>query len=555
MTKARDLSKLLSTANGKIAGANLDVSFENISDTGTAGTKVASGTTGQRGSTAGQIRFNTTTGLAEYYDGANYKSIDAPPTVTAVSPLEVESDVGGNVTFTITGTNFGVGAVAKFIGSDATEITASTTTVTNSTTISAVIARSSFVNAKEPYDVKVINGSGLSATLDNQISVDVSPVWNTASGTLATIYDNMTGTHATVSATDADGDTVSYSETGGTVLTTAGLTLNSSTGVISGNPTDVGSATTYSFNLRASAGGINVDRAFNIIVNTALGTATNPATSSAQLYNAGYTTNGNYYYNNAFTANSVRQCYTRFNTRDGVHWHRWSPYHFGYAITKHGGGAGNTTISDTSTPDLTSSTLSSSVRDFTYTTSSSGAGASAIWRVGLTISSFNGLYFGTELYEDSNGDSSGGTSGNKGGIGIEYQSTDGGTGNWSAFQPNGDANYSSDLTIIQSGYDTTRSNNNARNFAAIKFTQNGNSTNFSRSDNAIGGIFGVTTSESGLWSRYSDINNTGFLANNSGSEVYTGTITSTDYFALRLAGWSDTSNILRFRGIFWIGSK
>ena len=32
MTKARDLSKLLSTANGKIAGANLDVSFENISD-------------------------------------------------------------------------------------------------------------------------------------------------------------------------------------------------------------------------------------------------------------------------------------------------------------------------------------------------------------------------------------------------------------------------------------------------------------------------------------------------------------------------------------------
>jgi hypothetical protein len=41
MTKARDLSKLLSTANGKIAGANLDVSFENIADTGTEGTKVA----------------------------------------------------------------------------------------------------------------------------------------------------------------------------------------------------------------------------------------------------------------------------------------------------------------------------------------------------------------------------------------------------------------------------------------------------------------------------------------------------------------------------------
>jgi hypothetical protein len=79
MTKARDLSKLLSTANGKIAGANLDVSFENIADTGTEGTKVASGTTAQRGSTTGQLRFNTTTGLAEYYTGTDFKVIDSPP--------------------------------------------------------------------------------------------------------------------------------------------------------------------------------------------------------------------------------------------------------------------------------------------------------------------------------------------------------------------------------------------------------------------------------------------------------------------------------------------
>jgi hypothetical protein len=318
MTKARDISKLLSTANGKIAGANLDVSFENISDTGTQGTKVASGTTGQRGSTAGQIRFNTTTGLAEYYDGTNFKSIDAPPTVTAVSPLEVDSTAGGNVTFTITGTNFGVGAVAKFIGNDATEITASTTTVTNSTTISAVIAKSSFVGAKEPYDVKIINGSSLSATLDNQINVDVSPAWSTASGTLATITDVATGTHATVSATDADGDTVSYSETGGTVLTTAGLTLNSSTGAISGNPTDVGSSTTYSFNLRATANSKTVDRAFNIIVNPALdGTSSARANTSAQAINTltGTTTNGLYWIKDSL--NNTQQVYCDMSATNG----------------------------------------------------------------------------------------------------------------------------------------------------------------------------------------------------------------------------------------------
>lgn len=266
MTKARDISKLLSTANGKIAGANLDVSFENISDTGTAGTKVASGTTGQRGSTAGQIRFNSETGLAEYYTGTEFKVIDSPPTITAVSPLEVDSTAGGNITFTITGSNFQSGAVVKFIGSDATEITASTTTINSGSSISAVIARSSFVGAKEPYDVKVINGSGLLGILDNQISVDSSPTWITASGSLGEIYSNDTGNHFTVSATDADGDTISYSETGGTVLSTQNLTLNSSTGVISGDPTDVASNTTLSFTLRATANSKTVDRAFSILL-------------------------------------------------------------------------------------------------------------------------------------------------------------------------------------------------------------------------------------------------------------------------------------------------
>jgi hypothetical protein len=101
MTKARDLSKLLSTANGKIAGANLDVSFENIADTGTEGTKVATGTTAQRGSTAGQIRFNSQTGLAEYYTGIAFKSIDASPTISSIDVTEVDSQAGGNQTIVI----------------------------------------------------------------------------------------------------------------------------------------------------------------------------------------------------------------------------------------------------------------------------------------------------------------------------------------------------------------------------------------------------------------------------------------------------------------------
>jgi hypothetical protein len=267
MTKARDISKLLSTANGKIAGANLDVSFENISDTGTAGTKVASGTTGQRGSTAGQIRFNTTTGLAEYYTGTEFKVIDSPPIITAVSPLFVTSDAGGNITFTITGSSFSSGAVIKFVGNDGTEITASTTTVNSSSSISAVIARSSFDNAKEPYDVKVLNTSGLSGILDNQINVDLAPAWNTASGQIGgSIYENENIQTTTVSATDTDGDTVSYSITSNSLP--SGLSINSANGQITGreNSGTISSNTTYSYNLGATANGATTNRAFTTVI-------------------------------------------------------------------------------------------------------------------------------------------------------------------------------------------------------------------------------------------------------------------------------------------------
>ena len=251
MTKARTI-------------ANLGTGFVNISDSGTAGTKVASGTTAQRGSTAGQIRFNTTTGLAEYYTGTEFKVLDTPPTVTVVSPLLVDSNAGGNITFTITGSNFQSGATVKFIGNDATEIIASTTTVNSSSSISAVIARSSFVNAKEPYDVRVLNTSGLSGTLDNQIYVDTTVAWSTASGSLGTLAYNASGTHYTLSATDADSDTITYSVLSGTLPT--GLSLNSSTGVISGTLNNTGGISVSTFTIRASTTDANADRAFSITV-------------------------------------------------------------------------------------------------------------------------------------------------------------------------------------------------------------------------------------------------------------------------------------------------
>jgi len=247
MTKARDIA---------------DFKFEDIVDTGTEGTKVATGTTAQRGSTTGQIRFNTTTGLAEYYTGTAFKSIDAPPTISSLDVTEVDSQAGGNQTIVITGSGFASGATVSFVGASGTDFNASTVTVNSATQITAVAPKASFLNAQEPYGVKVTNVSGLANTLGSQINVDTSPSWQTASGSLGSILEDATGNHFTVSATDSDGDTVAYSLQSGSL---AGLSLNSSTGVISGNPTDVSSDTTNSFTLRATANSKTADRAFSYI--------------------------------------------------------------------------------------------------------------------------------------------------------------------------------------------------------------------------------------------------------------------------------------------------
>jgi hypothetical protein len=295
MTKARDLSKLLSTANGKIAGANLDVSFENITDTGTEGTRVATGTTGQRGSTAGQLRFNTTTGLAEYYTGTAFKSIDAPPTVSSLDVTEVDSQAGGNQTIVITGSSFSSGAIVTFIGASGTDFNASTVTVDSDTQITAVAPKASFLNAQEPYGVKVENTSGLTATLASQINVDTAPSWSTASGSLGNVGEGNSANFS-ISATDADGDTVSYSETTSS-LSGAGFSLNSSTGAITGTANLVSGDTTTSFTLRATANSKTSDRSFsiitkNIVTNALLFDATNLSNSNMPMPSTSGAING-----------------------------------------------------------------------------------------------------------------------------------------------------------------------------------------------------------------------------------------------------------------------
>ena len=118
----------------KIPGKGTQELFNNIADQGTEGTKVAEGTTAQRGTTQGQFRFNSTTGLAEYYDGSQFKSIDSPPTISSISPTTATD---GNTTITITGSNFASGATVKFVGADNTEYNSPSVTVNSATQVTA----------------------------------------------------------------------------------------------------------------------------------------------------------------------------------------------------------------------------------------------------------------------------------------------------------------------------------------------------------------------------------------------------------------------------------
>ena len=284
----------------KTKGLGSSVTFENITDTGTAGTKVAVGTTAQRGSVAGQWRYNTDTGFFEGRNTNNtFSTLEPTPTIISSNVTEIESAAGGNVTIRITGTNFTSGATIKFRANDNTEVTANTSTYINTSTYDAVVPRASFSNALEPYDIKYTSQTGIVALLEDILNVDNAPNWTTSSGTVATISDQATGNHVTLAATDADGDTVTYSETGGTNLSGAGLSLASDTGIISGNPTDVANSTTVSFTGRATAGSKTTDRSFNIIIDPyrevyfgVLGAAGGGAGRSSSSYQGSSSTRG-----------------------------------------------------------------------------------------------------------------------------------------------------------------------------------------------------------------------------------------------------------------------
>ena len=250
-----------------------DITGKNRKFTGTGGIKLPTGTTGERVNEQAQIRFNTTTNLAEYYNGTEWKSIDAPPVITVftvdggaeVTSAFIDASVGGNATIEIKGSLFDTtGANVTFIGTGETLSTA-TITRNSANLLTVTVARSGFDNSNEPYTIKVTNGSGLSAELAGAILQDAAPAFSTAADTtVLSTYEGQSApfSETTLVATDADGDTVTHTISAGSLP--PGLSLSTAgalTGTVSGS-----SIQNYTFTVQAATSFGNSTRQFVIAI-------------------------------------------------------------------------------------------------------------------------------------------------------------------------------------------------------------------------------------------------------------------------------------------------
>jgi len=207
----------------------------------------------------GKLYSNGETQRLELYTSSgNWENIvQEVPGVSSITGSYLESNQSN--TITIYGTNFVSGATAYAIGSNAVQVAATSTTFNSLVQLTAVFTGLS--SAYEPYDIKVINPSNLFGILPDALYVNNILTWQTSAGSLGTFAEQVS---VSVSATATDDSIITYSLANGSALP-SGLSLNSSTGLISGTLPDISLNTTYTFTINASDGANpSVSRTFSI---------------------------------------------------------------------------------------------------------------------------------------------------------------------------------------------------------------------------------------------------------------------------------------------------
>ena len=183
------------------------------------------------------------------------------PTVPTVANVSQTIAPASATTVNITGTNFSGIPIVQFIKSDTGAITSSNTvSLTNATTLSVNVTL-----ASGTYYVRIELENGRAARSTNAIfTASTAPSFSTGAGSIGTFAGNFSGTLFTIAG--SSDSTVAFSETT-SVLTGAGVTLNSSTGALTTSDFGASSTTptTYTFTIRLTdAEGQTTDREFSM---------------------------------------------------------------------------------------------------------------------------------------------------------------------------------------------------------------------------------------------------------------------------------------------------
>ena len=207
------------------------------------------------------LKLPTTDGTANQVlktDGSGTLSFGSSvtfPTIGSISPSVIENT---QTAVTITGTNFqSIPTVDAINASTGAITTADSVAFTNATTIVATFT----LSVDGTYYLRAENNDGLAVRSTNALlTVSDAPAWTTAAGSLGTVA--ATGSvNFTVAATNA----TSFAKTSGSFP--GGVSINASTGVISGTESGSSETTTYTFTIRATdAQGQTADRQFTITI-------------------------------------------------------------------------------------------------------------------------------------------------------------------------------------------------------------------------------------------------------------------------------------------------
>ena len=180
---------------------------------------------------------------------------ETKPTISSISPTVIENT---QTSITITGTNYQSVPYVDFINSSTGAITvADSVTFSSATSISA----NATLSVDGTYYIRIENNDGNAVRSSTALlTVSDAPAWTTAAGSLGSVAGG-----GSVSFTVAATDATSYAKQSGSFP--GGVTINSSTGVISGTETGSSSTTTYTFTIRATdAEAQTSDREFSITI-------------------------------------------------------------------------------------------------------------------------------------------------------------------------------------------------------------------------------------------------------------------------------------------------